>query len=29
MGVKVRNLNNQKTDRLQKGDWSDERFDRG
>ena len=29
MGVKVRKINNQKTDRLQKGDWSDERFDRG
>ena len=28
MGMKVRKINNQKTDRLQKGDWHDERFDR-
>ena len=29
LGKKDRKIINQKTDRLQKGDWSDERFDRG
>ena len=29
MGVKDRKWSNQKTKRLQKGDWHDERFDRG
>ena len=29
MGMKVRKISIQKTDRLQKGDWHDERFDRG
>ena len=29
LGVKDRKQSNKKTDRLQKGDWSDEIFDRG
>ena len=29
MGMKVRKISRQKTERLQKGDWNDERFDRG
>ena len=29
LGKKDRKINNQKTDRLQKGNWSDEKFDRG
>ena len=28
MGMKVRKINKQKPDRLQKGDWNDIRFDR-
>ena len=29
MGMKVRKISKQKTDRLQKGYWNDKRFDRG
>ena len=27
--MKTRKINKEKTDRLQKGDWNDKRFDRG
>ena len=29
MGMKVRKFSRQKTDRVQKGDWNDKKFDRG
>ena len=29
MGMKDRNRSREKTEKLQKGDWHDERFDRG